>query len=99
MPIMHIVWMKLNEGVTDADCITIAKGIMSMNKLDTVISCNAGKNFSTRSKGYDFALTVICNNKADLDEYAVDPYHQEVKDKYIFPYASKEDIMAIDYEY
>jgi hypothetical protein len=45
--------------------------------------------------GYNYGLAAICKDKAALQEYAVDPYHTEVKEKFLFVNCIKEETMAV----
>ncbi len=56
-----------------------------------------GKNFSERSKGFNFALRVTFTGRAALDAYLPHPDHVKVKDQFIVPIT--EDILAVDYEF
>jgi hypothetical protein len=63
----------------------------------TPLHATTGKNFSERSKGFNFALRVTFTGRAALDAYLPHPDHVKVKDQFIVPIT--EDILAVDYEF
>src|SRR5690625_1401192 len=75
----HIVLFKFSEETTKEN---IDKFIVKNKKLQDVISgitdIQMRENFSQRSKGFDIGLTSRFDNRQSLEDFRVDPKHQEV---------------------
>ncbi|ELR17676.1 stress responsive A/B barrel domain protein [Acanthamoeba castellanii str. Neff] len=97
MGIEHLVLFKLKEGTTEEQIAELVAGLQTLASLPGVEKITAGKNFSERSKGFNFALRVTFSGRAALDAYLPHPDHVKVKDQFIVPIT--EDILAVDYEF
>lgn len=76
------IWKFLNAKVKDLP--KMVSGIESVE---------IGKNFCTRSQGYDFVFSIIFNSMKDLEEWAEHPRHIPIKN---FMMANA-DMIVMDY--
>ena len=76
--IKHIVFFKLSaDGKTQQDAM-ISKLEALKSEIDFINSLEVGVNFAQEDRAYDIALTVVLDNKDDLNAYAIHPKHLEV---------------------
>lgn len=95
--IEHIVLFRFKDEITDSTKATIVKELLSLkDKVPSIQSITAGKNFTDRSKGFEYGLVVRFENRLGLDDYQVHPEHQRVIHEFIRPALA--DILAVDYE-
>jgi hypothetical protein len=95
--IEHLVFMKLKEDTSNEKIEALIRALKSLVSLPGVVDITAGRNFTDRGKGFNFALRVTLTDRAALEKYGPCPEHQRVKEEHIIPIL--EDILAIDYEY
>lgn len=96
MAVNHMVWIRFRPEIDDARIAAHASALRALQqRVPGVQSLNLGRNFTERANGYNFGLSVILDDKAALQAYAVHPYHVEVAT------ALRRDaeIMALDYEF
>jgi hypothetical protein len=96
MAVNHMVWIKFRPEIDEARIAAHAAALRALQqRVPGVQSLNLGRNFTERANGYNFGLSVILDDKAALQAYAVHPYHVEVAT------ALRRDaeIMALDYEF
>ena len=95
MAVTHIVWIKFNEGITQARIDTHIAALTSLqDSVPGISALTIGENFTDRANGYTHGLVVILDDKAALSAYAVHPAHVAVAT------ALREDaiLLALDYE-
>ncbi len=95
--IYHTVLFKLKEEATQAQGLAMTDALNALvGKIPTLQLMKAGKNFSNRSKGYEYMLVSTFADKEGLEAYAIHPEHVAVVEKYVRPIAA--DILAVDIE-
>ncbi len=96
MAVNHMVWLKFRG---DIDTARVQHHLDALRSLATrvpgVRQLHLGTNFTDRANGYTHGLTVILDDKAALQAYAVHPAHVEVAT------ALRQDaeVQALDYEF
>ncbi|NES66978.1 MAG: Dabb family protein, partial [Okeania sp. SIO2D1] len=77
--IVHIVLFKWHPD-TSAENITLAMSTLKgmKGKVPEIIDISCGNNFSELSQGFQNVLVVQFKDKAALDAYAKNAYHQEI---------------------
>ena len=96
MPVNHMVWIKFRPGIDEAGIAAHLAALAALReRVPGVQSLNLGRNFTERANGCTHGLSVILDDKAALQAYAVHPYHVEVAT------ALRRDaeILALDYEF
>lgn len=94
--IHHIVLFKFLDSVSEKDKLSISEALMSMKeKIQEISSMSVGNNFSDRSQGYDFALSVFLPSKEALESYQQNAFHQAIVADHIRPHVEK--TLAVDY--
>ncbi|TGA97862.1 Dabb family protein [Sporolactobacillus shoreae] len=77
--IEHIVLFQFEDSTTEAQKEEGARRLRHLiHELPGIIDIQAGQNYSTRSKGYSMALTVLFRSKEDHERYTPSPEHQAV---------------------
>ncbi len=95
--IEHIVLFRFKDEITDSTKQTIVQELLKLkDKVPSILSITAGKNFTDRSKGFEYGLVVRFEDRQGLDAYQVHPDHQKVIHELIRPALA--DILAVDYE-
>ncbi|CAO3677276.1 unnamed protein product [Umbelopsis vinacea] len=96
MAVIHVVLVKFKAGVTDAVKREVCDRVVALKEtIPGITKATAGKNFSERSKGFEWGWVFEHVSKKDLDVYATHPAHLA----FISELAPvKEDILAFDYE-
>ncbi len=93
--IKHMVmWTLKEENKTEN-----AKKMVNMlndlqDKIDEIVSIEAGQNFTDSDRNYDIGLIVAFNSEKDLNAYRVHPAHQEVVE---FVKGVVDKAVAVDY--
>ncbi|HIE35332.1 MAG TPA: Dabb family protein [Campylobacterales bacterium] len=74
--VKHIVFMKF----PDFSLAQIAKDkLLSMkDRVKSLKDIEVGIDFSRSERSFDLALITIFNSKEDLENYRIDPYHQQI---------------------
>ncbi|CAO3644332.1 unnamed protein product [Mucor hiemalis] len=90
MKLIHIA--RITQAAIDQ---TIKDVVALKESIPQIITASAGKNFTDRGKGYEYAWVVELAKKEDLPIYANSDSHQEFVNKYKSTF---EDLLAIDYE-
>lgn len=77
--IKHIVFFKINTENKENELIELKKMIEMLGKnIPSVVSIEAGINFSPRESAYDIALFAEFNNKKGLFDYQEHPEHMKL---------------------
>ena len=76
--IKHIVFFKLSEDGKLQQQTIISKLEGLIKEINFIQFLEVGVNFAIEDRAYDIALTVVLNNKDDLNAYAIHPKHLEV---------------------
>ena len=92
--IKHVVCFKLKEGQSPEkakEVLLSMKGNVSLIK-----EIEVGTDFLHSERSYDVFLSVVLENKKDLEDYQNDPYHVNVVKKHM--HEVRQSSVAIDYE-
>ncbi|CAG8555687.1 12794_t:CDS:2, partial [Ambispora gerdemannii] len=83
---------------TSEDAIdkALSEAILLKEKIPGIVKVSAGKNFTDRAKGYEYALVVELSSKEDLRIYLDHENHVEFKSNYLTPII--QDVLAFDFE-
>lgn len=76
--IVHLILGQPVENLSDRDRQELEEGFSHLAGLSCVQSMNYGRDFSGRSRGYEFAAVVHFADQAALDTYMKDPGHLKV---------------------
>lgn len=94
--IKHIVFFKINTQNKDKDLLELKKMIEMLGKtIPSIVSIEAGINFSPREAAWDIALFAVFNDKKGLSEYQEHPEH--IKLIHHLKKLNRE-IVVVDYE-
>ncbi|ORX44593.1 dabb-domain-containing protein [Hesseltinella vesiculosa] len=96
MTLVHIVLVKFKPDVEESIRHEALKDVLALkDHIPSIVKASAGKNYTDRSKGYDWGWVVELESKEDLPAYASHEAHQDFLTKYkpLF-----EDVIAVDYE-
>ncbi len=95
--IEHIVLFKWKTEATSEQINAAIENLRGLkDKIPGIIDLSCGDNFGDRSQGFQHGLVVRFDNKAALDAYQTNHFHQEVVVNLIRPILA--DILAVDYE-
>lgn len=96
MAVNHMVWVRFRADVPEARIAEIEATLRQLpERVPGVQSMTMGRNFTDRANGCTHGISVILDDKAALERYAVDPFHVAVAR------ALRENcdvLMALDYE-
>ncbi len=96
MAVNHTVWMKFRPEVSEAQVAAHMAALRALQqRVPGVQSLNLGRNFTERANGFTHGLSVILDDKAALQGYAVHPYHVEVAT----PLRRDAELLVMDYEF
>ncbi len=95
--IEHLVLFKLSSTATDEATAAILDGLRALPaRIEAIRELSCGRNFSPRGAGYELALRVLFESRADLEAYGVDPAHVELVETWIKPHT--DGVVVADYE-
>lgn len=97
MPIVHIVLVKWSENADEAAIARFETEVVKLKDLIpgiTEMSC--GRNFCTRSQGFQTALVARFVDRASLEAYGPHPAHRRVVEELLNPI--RVDSLAVDYQ-
>ncbi len=93
--IKHIVFFKLsNEGKAQQDEIILKLNNLK-NEIDFIRGLEVGINFAQEDRAFDLSLTVVVDNKEDLQSYAIHEKHMVVVN---FIKSLNTESKVVDYE-
>jgi hypothetical protein len=96
MMIKHIVLWTLKKENKEKNAKEMVKRLKALkNKIDVIVSIDAGINVTESERNYDVALCSEFKNLADLDAYRVHEAHQEVVQ---FVRQVTDKVVAADYQ-
>lgn len=96
--IHHMVLFKFKPDIDDDAKLQFAAALSSLKgEIGAIKSLSHGSNFSERSQGFDYALSVLVEDRDGLESYRVHPSHKQVLEEIILP--AIESSLAVDYEY
>ncbi|MGO4888349.1 Dabb family protein [Anaerobacillus sp. MEB173] len=77
--IQHIVLFKFKPSTTKEEKDNLIVQLKKLkNEIAGIIDLQAGLNFSEKSQGYDFGLSVRFESRKHFEEYGPHPKHQEI---------------------
>jgi hypothetical protein len=76
--VKHIVFFKLNDNSEESKREVKERLLTMKGKIKVLKDIEVGINFSNKERAYDIALLTDFESVEALNEYAVDPYHQEI---------------------
>ena len=94
--IHHLVWFKLREDISDSEIEQLTANLLEMPaKIPQIIEMACGRDFSGRSRGFEFGLSVKFETREDGQIYDKHPDHQAfiAKSKHFWT-----DVQALDFE-
>ena len=97
----HIVFFRLKDGENPGEKEIRLNELKTMiealpDKIDVILSMEAGINISGRDTAYDLALISEFRNAQDLAIYNAHPEHQKVVD---FLKNIKKELAVVEYEF
>ena len=95
--IQHVVLFRFQSGTGSERIVRLGDELRALEeKIPAILGLQRGRNFSDRSQGYEFGLTVQLENRHALEAYRDHPAHQHVVEHFIRPIAA--DVLAMDFE-
>lgn len=95
--IQHIVLFKFDDRTTKEQKEEGARRLRHLiHELPGILTIHAGQNYSTRSKGYSMALTVLFRSEEDHQNYTPSKEHQAVVS--YLKQVGLIDSLAVDFE-
>jgi hypothetical protein len=95
--IKHIVMWTLKEDNKEENAKEMVKRLNELkNKIDVIVSIEAGENITDSDRNYDIALVSEFKTVADLDQYRVHEDHQKVVQ---FVRSVTDNVVAVDFEF
>ncbi|PQV62983.1 Stress responsive A/B Barrel Domain [Abditibacterium utsteinense] len=94
--IYHLVWFKLNEEISRDEIAELEANLKEMTpQIPQIIELEAGEDFSGRSRGFSFGLSVKFASREDSQIYDKHEAHQAfiAKSRKFWT-----DVMALDFE-
>ena len=93
----HVVFMKLKEGITEAEISALEQGLSGLpGKIPEIKGFQFGRDVVRSERSYDFALVSDFDNLEAMQRYQVNPEHVPVVGLVRSISAS---ILAVDFEY
>lgn len=95
--VVHTVLFKFNESTTQIQIDSLKRGIQRLEQvIPGILEVSFGKNFSERSKGFTYAVTMKFLDRTNLEKFYVHPKHLELIKTSIKPIIV--DMAVIDFE-
>jgi hypothetical protein len=104
----HIVLFKIRPNATEAELENLFAGFRSLSAVPGVrgvaietINNKVYLGYDDRTKGYTHALTVYLKDKASVESYDKDSFHNTVKATIVKPMLdcnAKDPVLAVDWE-
>ena len=95
--IQHVVLFRFQPGTAAERIVRLGDELRALEeKIPVVLGLQCGRNFSDRSQGYEFGLTVQVEDRHALEVYRDHPAHRHVVEHHIRPIAA--DLLAVDFE-
>ena len=94
--IHHLVWFKLIEEISLEEVEQLKSNLLEMPaQIPQIIEMACGRDFSGRSRGFEFGLSVKFATREDGQIYDKHPMHQAfiAKSKHFWT-----DVQALDFE-
>eukprot|EP01039_Chlorochromonas_danica_P008936 gene8936-9859_t len=95
------------KNITAEEAEQFVAGIESLQQIDGVIGIQCGEitktaypNYNDRTKGYTHSLSILLRDVDALQRFDSDPFHDEVKQKWILPLIDKQadsPVLVFDY--
>jgi hypothetical protein len=93
----HVVFMKLKEGVTDAEIAALEKALGGLStKIPEIRGFQFGRDIVRSERSYDFSLVSDFDNLEAMKRYQVHPDHVPV---IAMVRSISANILAVDFEY
>jgi len=95
--IVHTVLFRFIPGTSGAQINKLTSGLILLKGiLPGIEKMSYGENFSARSQGFTYAVTITFSDSNALKAFYVNPEHQNVIRDLILPI--KADMIVVDYE-
>ena len=95
--IEHVVLFKVTPGATEEQQQRVVEELKTLKgKIPGIIDLSVGRNFSSRSQGFEIGLVVRFRDREALEAYLPHPAHRACVDTYINPIRA--DVIVVDYE-
>ncbi|RYG70118.1 Dabb family protein [bacterium] len=94
--IHHLVWFKLKEDISPEEKAELKANLEAMKPhIPQIVSMATGEDFSGRSRGFEWGLSVQFNTREDGQIYDKHPEHQAfiAKSKHLWT-----EVQALDFE-
>ncbi len=93
----HIVLFQWKDTATPKQIEAVMTGLKGLkDKIPGIVDLSCGKNFTDRSRGFEYGLVVRFRDREALDAYQPHPEHQKVVQNFIQPILA--GILAVDYD-
>ena len=93
----HVVFMKFNEGVTDAQISSLENALTGLPaKISEIKGLQFGRDVVHSERSYDFSLVSDFDNLEAMKRYQVHPHHLPV---IALVRTLSASILAVDFEY
>ncbi|CAO3669650.1 unnamed protein product [Umbelopsis vinacea] len=88
--------LKLKPGVTEEQAARLQESVLALkDTIPGILKASVGKDFISRSKGFDIGWVFEFANREDLEVYSKHPAHLAFIEKHG---VHREDIILFDYE-
>lgn len=95
--VIHTVLFKFIPNTSDEQIDRLTSGIVKLkNTISGIEMISYGKNFSDRSLGFTYAITITFRDLAALETFYAHPEHKKLISDLILPI--KAAMLVIDYE-
>jgi len=95
--IEHVVLFKVTASATEEQKQRMVAELRDLKeKIPGIVDLSVGRNFSSRSQGFEIGLVVRFRDREALEAYLPHPAHRGCVDTYVNPI--REDVIVVDYE-
>lgn len=95
--VVHTVLFKFTDQANQSQIDKLMTHIKSLKQdIFGIQTISLGQNFSERSKGYTYSVTITFTNKTALANFIIHPVHQELIKDFIKPILA--EMIIVDYE-
>lgn len=95
MAVIHMVWIKFHDGVSDERAQEHLNALASLEgRVPGILGLHVGPNFTDRSRGFTHGLVVTLESPEALAAYQPHPEHVKVAG----PLKADAELLAMDIE-